>query len=433
MSGISLEVIILLLLILLNGVFSMSEMAVVSARKNRLQEKADDGDRGARTAIKLAESPNRFLSTVQVGITLIGILTGAFGGATLAEPLAAWLNSYPALAPYGEGIAVALVVIVSTYLSLVVGELVPKRLALNNAEGIAMRVSPAMNALSVVTTPIVTLLSRSTDLVLRVLSAGPSGEPAVTSDDVSSMMEQGAQIGVVEKAEQDLGEHVFRLGDRSVTTVMTPRPEILFIDAGDAPDEICSRVIEGGYSRYPVFEETLDNIIGFLQVKDLFRVRCASAELNIRGLLLPALFVPDSMTALQVLERMRQTGVEVALVIDEYGGVQGLVSIHDILEALVGVVDLVNDSSDPDFVRREDGALLVDGRVLTDELKDLLDLDRLPDEEKGYYETLGGMLMTMLGRIPSAGDVYEYDGLRFEVMDMDGLRVDKVLVEAPSR
>lgn len=428
MSSVSIEITIILLLILANGVLAMAELAIVSARKNRLEERAEEGSRGAQAALELANNPGRFLSTIQIGITLIGILTGAFGGATLARELARLIAGIAPLAPYSEGISMALVVIGITYLSLVLGELAPKRLALNNAESMAVGIAPLMHGLSRLTAPLAHLLNRSTDLLLRIGGVRPSSEPEVTTEDVQSMMAKGAQIGVFADAEQEIIAHVFRLGDRAVTAVMTPRTEISFLDIDDTLDEMCAQVFEDGYSRYPVYQHTQDNVIGFLHVRDLFCVRFQGAPVKVRDLLQPALFIPVSKTALQALEQMREIGVETALILDEYGGVLGLVSIHDILEGLVGAVDQPLNGPDPEFTPREDGSYLVDGRILIDELKDYLDIATLPGDEMGYYETLGGMMMTVLGRIPSAGDIYEYDHLSFEVMDMDGLRVDKVLV-----
>lgn len=428
MNSVSIEIIIILLLILANGVLAMAELAIVSARKNRLAERAEEGSRGAQTALELANNPGRFLSTIQIGITLIGILTGAFGGATLARELARLIAAFAPLAPYSEGISMALVVIGITYLSLVLGELAPKRLALNNAESVAVGIAPLMRGLSRLTAPLAQLLNRSTDLLLRIGGVRPSSEPEVTTEDVQSMMAKGAQIGVFADAEQEIIAHVFRLGDRATTAVMTPRTEISFLDIADTLDEMCAQAFEDGYSRYPVYQHTQDNVIGFLHVRDLFRARFQGAPVKVRDLLQPVLFIPESKTALQALEQMREIGVETALILDEYGGVLGLISIHDILEGLVGAVDQPLNGPDPEFTRREDGSFLVDGRILIDELKDYLDIDTLPGDAMGYYETLGGMMMTVLGRIPSAGDVYEYDRLSFEVMDMDGLRVDKVLV-----
>lgn len=428
MGKIATEAVIVLLLIIINGVFSMSELAIISAKKNRLLKRAEKGDSGAQAAVELAENPNRFLSTVQIGISLIGVLSGAFGGATLAGEIGDWLNRYPALAPYSEGIGVALVVLIITYLSLVLGELVPKRLALNNAEGVAAKVSRMMKGLSVLATPLVNLLSASTELVLRIVGPHPSGEPAVTEEDVRSMMRRGAKTGVFEKAESEMVDHIFRLGDRRVSTTMTPRTDVVFVGCRDTIDEIMEKIVESGYSRYPVCDENPDNVIGFVQVKHLFEQSVKGKRLDINSILEPALFVPENMTALDALERMQENGSEIALVLEEYGGVTGLVSFADILNVIVGDRRMRGSGEEPEIIRREDGSLLLDGMLPADELKELLHIDALPDEGKGYYETLNGMLMTALGQIPVSGSYFDWEGYRLEVMDMDGHRIDKVLV-----
>ncbi|HVN55869.1 MAG TPA: hemolysin family protein [Anaerolineaceae bacterium] len=429
MNDTTTEIVIVLLLILLNGQLSMSELAIVSARKNRLEEMAEDGNTGARTALKLANNPNRLFSTVQIGITLIGILTGAFGGATLADPLAKELARTPWLEPYSQAVAVAIVVITITYFSLVLGELVPKRLALNNPEGIAVRVSQPMWDLSNISTPLVRFLSSSTDLVLRLLRVRPSQEPAVTEEDVQSMISQGTQLGVFRESEQEMVHQVFRLSDRRISTVMTPRTEITFLNADDTQEGNLQTILQSGFSRFPVYRDTPDNVLGIVHVKDLFRRSMTGQDLQILAVLQNPLYVPETMTALDVLDRMKETGMEMALIIDEFGGLTGLVTLNDILEAIVGDVELPQAGEEPEIVRREDGSYLIGGMVRLEELKPILKVEEFPDEEKGYFETLGGMIMTELGRIPSAGDVYEWDGFRFEVVDMDGRRVDKVLVK----
>jgi len=359
---------------------------------------------------------------------LIGILSGAFGGATLAGEIGKGLAQYAWLEPYSEGIGVGLVVLAITYLSLVLGELVPKRLALNNAEGVAIRVSRAMRVLSTITTPLVSLLSLSSDLVLRVLGTRPPEGPAVTEEDVQSMISQGTQLGIFEETEQDMVTQVFRLGDRRISTVMTPRMDITMINLEDELAEVFQTIIQSGYSRLPVYANTVDNILGIVHVKDLFHRLVAGQKPDLRALLQTPLFVPEPRTALEVLEHMKQTGTEIALIIDEYGGLTGLVTLNDILEAIVGDVELPQAGEEPEVVQRADGSFLLGGMLQLDELKAVLDVDAFPDEEKGYFETLGGMVMTELGRIPSAGDAYEWNGFRFEVVDMDGRRVDKVLV-----
>lgn len=422
------EILIVILLILINGFFSMSEMAIVSARKNRLFQKAEDGSAGAARALELAKTPTRFLSTVQIGITLIGILTGAFGGATIAKQIGLELNKIPWLIPYGEGIGVGIVVVAITFLSLVVGELVPKRLALNNSEKMAISIAPFMQTLSKISTPIVNLLSGTTDLILHILGVHPTNEADVTEDDLKILLDQGTESGVIEESEQDMVERIFRLSDRSVSALMTPRTDIIFLDIDETDDEIYQKIADYPFSRYPVMEDGPDNILGFVQARDLLLQRIETAKFDIRNAMRQPLFVPESTPALDVLESFRETGAELALIFDEYGGVSGLVSINDLMIAIVGDVFTPQSEQEPEAIRRDDGSWLFDGMIRVDVLIDYLDIDELPDEAEGKYETLSGLMMSQLGRIPESGDHFEWENLRFEVMDMDGRRVDKVLV-----
>jgi len=422
------EVVIILSLVLLNGLFSMSEMAIVSARKNRLEKKAEYGNSGAARALELANNPNRFLSTVQVGITLIGILSGAFGGATIAEKIGIELARIPALEPYSEAIGVGIVVLVITYLSLVFGELVPKRLAMSSAEKIASRTSGFMQFLSTITKPIVSLLSGSTNLILRLLAVKPSTEPEVTEDDLKDILDQGTESGIFEESEQDMVERIFRLNDRNVSAFMTPRTETVFLDIDATHEEIQHIINKFPFSRFPVIKDSIDNLIGIVQSRDLLLQRLESNQYDIQSVLQEPLFIPESTPALDVIQTFKSTGAELAVIIDEYGGVLGLVSLNDILEAIVGEVIAPFGEEEPEAIRREDGSWLFDGMIHIDELKDYLDIDELPDEDEGDYETLSGLVMSELGRIPVSGDYFEWKNMRFEVMDMDGRRVDKVLV-----
>lgn len=424
----STEIIIMIALILINGVFSMSEMAVVSAKKNRLQARAEDGDKGAEKALELAENPNRFLSTVQIGITSIGILSGAFGGATIAEKIGMEIGKVSWLAPYSEGIGVGIVVLIVTYLSLVMGELVPKRLALNNAENIAASIAPLMQTLSKVTTPFVAILSGSTNFTLRLLGVRPSLVPEVTEDDLKSLLDQGAENGIIEESEQDMVQRIFRLSDRSVSALMTPRTEMIFLDIDSSHEEIFQKITRYPFSRFPVIQETSDNMLGIVQTRDLLLQRLEGAPLDIAKVMQQPLFLPESTPALTVLEKFRSTGIELAVIIDEYGGVLGLVSINDVMEAIVGDVVYPHTDYEAQVIQREDGSWLFDGMVRIDELIDYLDVEQLPGRDEGIYETLSGLMMAQLGRVPVSGDHFEWDGLRYEVVDMDGRRVDKVLI-----
>ncbi|BAY09169.1 putative hemolysin [Calothrix sp. NIES-2098] len=422
------EIFIILVLIIANGVFAMSEMAIVSARKVRLQQMANQGDVKARAALKLAESPNQFFSTIQIGITLIGILTGAFGGATIAEKFAVYVRLIPFLAPYSQPLSFGLVVLIITYFSLVVGELVPKRLALNNPEAIAAFVAIPMRALAAIASPAVYLLSASTELVLRVLGIRASTEPQVTEEEIKILIEQGTEAGTFEEAEQDMVERVFRLGDRPVSAFMTPRPDIVWLDLDDTPEENRQKMVESAYSRYPVCQEGLDNVLGVIPVTDLLArsFKCEPLDLTV-GLRQPV-FVPESTRGLKVLELFKQTVTHMALVVDEYGVIQGLVTLNDIMSEIVGDVPAGPGQDEPQAVQREDGSWLLDGMLPVDEFLEIFGMEEWESEERGSYQTLGGFVITHLGRIPAAADHFEWQGMRFEVMDMDGNRVDKVLV-----
>lgn len=421
------EILILIILILANGLFSLSEMAVVSARKARLQQRAEEGSKGAKTALALAVQPTRFLSTVQIGITLIGILSGALGGATIGEKLAAYLAQYPRLEPYSEAIGVGIVVTLIAYFSLVIGELVPKRLALSNAERIAVLVAPFMQFVATLARPIVSLLSSSTDLTLRMLGIKPASEPAVTEEEVKILIDQGRESGVFEDMEQEMVERVFRLSDRTADSLMTHRSEMVWLDVEDLLEENINKMIATGHSNFVVCRGNVDQVIGVLRAKDLLKEYAAYGSIGIPATLQMPPFVPEGMNALEVVERLRQDKSPVALVVDEYGTIDGMVTLTDVLEAIIGDIPALDIDGEPEAVQREDGSWLLDGMMPVDELQMLLDLDELPDDSD-EYDTLGGLLMTQLERVPTVGDIIEWHDLRFEVMDMDGHRVDKVLV-----
>lgn len=428
MSGITIEAIFILILILANGVLAMAEIAVISARKARLQQRADEGDEQASAALELANDPADFLSTVQIGITLVGVLAGAFGGATIARQISIWVAGFPPLAPYSSAIGVGVVVILITYFSLVLGELVPKRLALNNPERVATLVAAPMRFLSQLASPLVRLLSKSSTLVLRLLGAKPSDEPPVTEEEIKVMIELGTQAGVFAEAEQDMVQAVFRLGDRRVGTLMTPRTELVWLDLDDPMEENQRKILDSIHSRFPVAQGSLDHVVGVVQAKDLLASCMRGDAFTLNDVLCQPLFVPESMPALKVLEQFRESRVHTALIIDEFGGFQGLVTLFDILESIVGEIPDAGDLSELEVIQREDGTWLVDGMLPIDELKEIFHLGMMPGEERGYYQTVGGFVMASLGRIPAASDHFYWAGLRFEVVDMDGLRVDKVLI-----
>ncbi|OLP17145.1 hypothetical protein BST81_17495 [Leptolyngbya sp. 'hensonii'] len=422
------EIFIILLLIIANGVFAMSELAVVSSRKTRLQQLANKGNKKAATALDLANSPNHFLSTVQVGITLIGIMAGAFGGATLANRLAIALKTIPTVAPYADALAFGIVVLVITYLSLIMGELVPKRLAMSNPERIATALAQPMQTLSTIVYPLVHLLSGSTDLVLRLLGINPSDEPEVTEEEIKVLLQQGTESGMIEEAEQDMVERVFRLGDRRVSSLMTPRPDIVWLDVDDSI-EINRRVIsQSAHSRFPVCQGELDNVLGVVHVNYLLKRMFEDQSINLVESLQQPLFIPESTRALKILELFKQASTHVGLVVDEYGVIQGLVTLDDILQAIIGDIPSISTLEEPQAIQREDGSWLLDGMMSVDEFKEVLEIEEIPGEERGNYHTLGGFVIMHLGRIPTSADYFEWQGLRFEVMDMDGNRVDKVMV-----
>jgi putative hemolysin len=425
----TLEILVIFLLMIANGLFSMSEMAIVSARRARLQELVEQGDVKARVALELANSPNRFLSTVQVGITLIGILTGAFGGATLANSLSPYIALIPAFRASSDAIAFGLVVLLITYLSLIIGELVPKRLALNSPERIASAVAIPMRGIARLTSPIVHLLSLSTEAVLKLLRAdAASDEPLVTEEEIKVLVRQGTEAGMFEAAEQDMVERVFRLGDQQVSGIMTPRPDITWLDLNDSAEVNRRKMVESRHSRFPVCQETLDNVLGVVHVTDVLTRSLSGEPIDLATLLRQPLFLPEGTHALKVLERFKQSGTHIAMIVDEYGVIQGMVTLNDVMEVIIGDVPFADNPPEEMIIQRDDGSWLLDGMLSVEEIKELLDLDELPGEERGNYQTLGGFVITQLGQIPKSSDHFEWEGFRFEVMDMDGNRVDKVLV-----
>jgi len=428
MNAITRESLIILLLIVMNGIFALAEVAVVASRRTRLKQLAKEGDSKARAALELAESPNRFLSTVQIGITLIGVLAGAFGGATLAEEIAVYLRTVPALSSHAGPGSLGLVVFAIAFLSLVIGELVPKRIALHSPERIASLIATPMQWLSRLAAPIVAVLSYSTDAVLRLVGLNSHQEPVVTEQEITGMVEQGALAGIFAPAEHAMVKRVFRLGDRTVGSLMTLRQDIVWLDLNDPREHTLKKLSVSAYSRVPVCRGELDNVVGILRAKDLLRRHLACAEPDIEGLMLEPVFVPESLRALKLLEKLKEERTHIVIVVDEYGSVKGLGTLNDILEAIVGELPSLDESDETYSVRRDDGSWLLDGMLPMDEFKDLLGLGLLEEEGSGRFLTLSGYVMTKMGRIPRAGDRFDSDGLTFEIMDMDGNRIDKVLV-----
>lgn len=422
------DLIIVLSLIVLNGVLAMSEAAIIAARKARLKQKVEEGNKNAEVALQLAEEPNRFLSTVQIGITLVGVLSGAFGGAALADDVNTLFRDIDLLAPYSEALALGLVVVTLTFLSLVIGELVPKRIALNNAEQIAMLTARPMRLVSRATSPIVSFLGLSTDVVLFLLGIKSSDDAPVTEEEIRIMMAQGAQAGVFEETEQEFVTNVLMLDDRRVVALMTPRHEIVWIDIQDDLEATYQKILASDHSRFPVYENTPENVMGILEVRKIWVQLVEKKNVDLRAVLTEPLYVPETTQVLDLLELLRESRRHLALVIDEFGNVEGLVTITDVLEAIVGDLPTHNRQIEEEIVRRDDGSWLVDGMVSVDSFKSKFDLKQLPNEQKGLYQTIGGFMMMYLERIPKASDSFEWENMRFEVMDMDGKRVDKVLV-----
>ncbi|NDJ18760.1 hemolysin family protein [Myxacorys almedinensis] len=421
---------IILLLTLVNALFVMSELAVVSARKVRLQQLANQGDKKAEAALKLAEEPNNFLATVQIGITLIGIASGAFGEQALSTRLQPFFAGIPTLRPYSQAIAFGIAVLSITYLTLIVGELVPKRIALNAPERIASWAALPMALMAKAAAPLVYLLSSSTNLAVRLLGLRPSDDPQVTEEEIRVMIEQGTEAGMFEQAEEDIMKRVFRLGDRRISSLMTPRLDIVWLDLEDSFEENRRCMMESSHAKFPVCHGGLDNLLGVVHVYDLLVKTMSGQEIDLTTSLQQPVFVPESTRALKVLELFKQTGTQIAFVVDEYGVIQGLVTLTDVLQAIVGDIPSVEELAEPQAVQREDGSWLLDGMLPIYQFKELLDIEEkeLPGEQRGSYQTLGGFVVMHLGRIPKAADYFEWDLLRFEVMDMDGNRVDKVLV-----
>ncbi len=422
------EIAIIFLLTLVNGVFSMSEIALVSSRKSRLEAAARNGDRPAQAALDLANAPNRFLSTVQIGITLIGILLGIFSGDKLTTDFQAFVSQFTLLQPYAHPIAVVLVLLLLTYLSLVFGELVPKRIGLSNPEGIAKAVAAPMNVLSRVTSPFIALLTGSSDLLIKLLRITPD-DSVVTEEEIKSMVQEGATSGSIEEIEQEIVQNVFQLGDRRITSLMTNRQEILYLDLeADAADNK-AKIVDYKHAVYPLCDGSVDNVVGLIYSKDFLGRDLDVELLRLNDLRREVLYIPENNRAYQVLERFRERRQYVGVIVDEYGGVLGLVTLNDILDALVG--DISDDITDDYEIRpREDGSFLIDAQLPFDDFLGHFALTLSPADRRELtgFDTLGGFALHVLRDIPETGETFLWHDFRFEIVDMDKSRIDKILV-----
>lgn len=425
------EIAILFALILLNGVFAMSEIALITARKARLQKLVDEGDSAAIAAVKLGEDPTRFLSAIQIGITSIGVLNGIVGEAALAPPLAAWLMTLGLQDPYASYGSTGLVVVVITYFSIVLGELVPKRLGQANPETVARLVAKPINLLAIATQPFVRLLSGSTKTLLRLLGVKDGVGSNVTEEEIHAMLAEGTSAGVIESHEHTMVRNVFLLDDRQIGSLMVPRADVVVLDTNLSFEENLKRIDTCDHARFPLVEGNMDNILGIVNARQLLS-RVAHGEVpDLTHNMQPPLYVPETLTGMELLDNFRSSDVHVACVIDEYGEVQGIVTLKDLIEAITGEFQ----SRDPETswaVQREDGSWLLDGHIPVPELKDRLGLSSVPEEERGRYHTLSGMMMLLTGRLPKVADTIEWQDWKFEIVDMDGKTIDKVLASALS-
>ncbi len=423
------DIVLLLLLIIFNGMLAMSEIAIVTSRKSRLQKMADENNQGAKSALSLSNAPADFLSTIQVGITTVGILSGAIGETALVDPLTAWLGNFTSIAHYARNISLIIVIAGLTYFSVVIGELIPKQLGLLAPEKTASFIAPAMNKLARIAKPLVWLLSSSSSFLLFLAGAKRKSEPPITDEEIKVLMEQGSEAGIFHESEQAIVSNVLRLDDQRIGTIMTPRNDIYTVDLSKSEEAIRNRIAESPYTRIVVCRNGLDHVVGILRTKDILKEALAGKPLLIEPALSLPLFVPEGISTTNLLENFRKTRRQCALIVDEYGELQGLVTLTDVLTAIVGDIPSANISEEQDVVIREDGSLLIDGGVTIERLKLILATEQaLPGEKENIFNTLGGFMMYVLERVPKVADFFETAGYRFEVIDMDKHSVDKVLV-----
>ena len=431
MSNLFLEIFAIGVLISLNGMLAMSEIAVISSRKIKLQKMSQDGNKGADITLELLESPNQFLSAVQIGITLIGILAGAFGGATISIYLNNYLSGFSFLVPYSDTLSIIIVVLIITYFSLVVGELFPKRIGLNNPEKISVKIARPLQILSRITSPVVSLLSISTDSLLRLIGSKKESSNKVTEDEIKLLIKEGLEAGTVEKEEEDIIKRVFRLDQQKVGSLMTPKTEIIWLDLDDPLKEVEKQIIESERSIFPVGKDELNNFLGVVQTKDILGSILNGEKINIESNLKEPLVIPETLPILDVLNLLKENKnyVHMAMVVDEYGSIEGLITLNDILEALVGDIPSLDEPNEPKAILRKDGSWLVDGYLSAEEFKEVLNIEKLPDENKGNFNTIGGFIMSYTGKVPDTGEIFQWENIEFEIIDMDGHHIDKILVK----
>ena len=420
------EFLIILFLVILNGIFAMAEIALVSSKKVRLEERANNGSKGAKIALQLLHKPEEFLSTVQIGITLIGVIAGAYGGANWTNDVSAFIAQFGLFQKYAVEISYVIVVGIITYLSIIVGELVPKSIAFNNPEGVAIALAPVMSVLSLITTPLVKFLSFSTKTVVSIFRIKVKNEPPVTEEELKILLDQGSQLGTFEKNESEMIKSIFRFGDRKAKSVMINRQEIVWIDVNDSRENIEKIMNSSTFSRLPLGDGSLDRVIGIIKVKDYFRQSDVGKEVDLRDIVTQPLFVQKNMPGIKILDRFRETKIHLAIIIDEYGSTQGMITLHDLVENILGELPERYENYEKPVFEREDGSFLIDGSILIDELEEIL---KVRFERHQEYSTLGGYVMSKLNRIPKTGDKFSSENYKFEVVDMDGKRVDKVLVQ----
>jgi putative hemolysin len=429
MTGLSLEIILIIALLLANGLFAMAEMAVVASRKARLKNMVDEGSAGAKLALALANSPGRFLSTVQVGITFVGVLASAIGGASIADRLGEIFEKIPAIAPYANVLSLTIVVAAITYLSVIIGELVPKRIALNNPERIASTLARPMHSLARLLSPLVNLLSFSSDSLMAALGIRKPKEAVVSEEEVRVLIDEGLSAGIFKKAEKEMVEGVFELDEQSAGDLMTPRARMIWLSLDDTDEENWRRIAGSGHSHFPVYQETRDNVVGMVSVKSLWANLSLAGRVELRALVTPPLYVPTTMPAGKLIEAFKKSAKHISLVVDEFGGLQGLVTLNDVMMAIVGNLPEREQRHEPKAQLRQDGTWVVDAMLDIDDVKKSLGIDEdLPGEETNRFSTLGGFILHQLGHIPRETEKFLWDRFEFEIIDMDRQRIDKVLV-----